>query len=229
MKRKWTDEDFIEAARDSISIAEVLRRIGLVPKGGNYRTIHSEVGRLKVDTSHWLGNAHLRGRRRVLPRVPLSEVLVENCEYSRSNLKLRLLAEGFLRNVCYICGQLPEWNGKPLVLVMDHINGVNNDNRIENLRMLCPHCNSQQDTFCGRKNIGIKMVAHEWKCKDCGCVITRDALWCRTCSRKRSRRVERPTLESLMEDKKTMSIEAVGRKYGVSGNAVKKWIRQAQA
>ncbi len=227
-KKRWTDEEFREAAKNSMSIADTLRRMGLVPKGGNYRTVHAEVRRLKVDVSHWLGRSSSKGRKRVLSRIPLSEVLIENCEYSRANLKNRLLKEGMLRNVCYVCGQLPEWNGKELILVIDHENGINNDNRIENLRILCPHCNSQQNTFCGRKNLGVKMIKREIKCQDCGCVITRGALWCTRCSRIRSRKVERPSFELLIEDMKKMSREAIGIKYGVSGNAVKKWIRQYQ-
>jgi 5-methylcytosine-specific restriction endonuclease McrA len=64
-------------------------------------------------------------------------------------LKRRLISESLLENKCSIqeCG-LTEWCGRPIVLVLDHINGVNNDNRLENLRFLCPNCNSQQDTFC---------------------------------------------------------------------------------
>jgi hypothetical protein len=200
-----------------------LRKIGLVPKGGNYRTVHMEAIRLGLDTSHWLGHAHLKGKKRILPKVSLSDVLVENCEYSRSNLKSRLLKEGILDNTCAICGQLPEWHGKPLVLVIDHINGINNDNRLENLRILCPHCNSQQDTFCGRKNKGVYKTPR-WSCRDCGRIISKGANRCLECDRKKARRIERPSLESLLEDRKTMSMEAVGRKYGVCGNSVKKWI-----
>lgn len=85
--------------------------------------------------------------------IPLEEVLVENSTYSRYNLKKRLLKAGFMPYVCGECGRGPEWNGKPLTLVLDHKNGVNNDNRAENLRYLCPNCNSQMPTFAGR-NIG---------------------------------------------------------------------------
>lgn len=81
---------------------------------------------------------------------PLDEVMVENSTYNRGHLKRRLLEKGLLDNVCAICGCQPVHNGKPMVLVIDHINGVNNDNRIDNLRMLCPNCNSQTDTFSGR-------------------------------------------------------------------------------
>jgi 5-methylcytosine-specific restriction endonuclease McrA len=84
--------------------------------------------------------------------LPIEEFLTENSSCSRTNLKRRLLREGLLENVCHICGQLPEWNGKPLVLQLDHINGISNDNRLENLRIICPHCHSQTENFAGKNN-----------------------------------------------------------------------------
>jgi hypothetical protein len=82
--------------------------------------------------------------------VPLDEVMVENSSYSRCCLKRRLLEEHIFENKCSRCGQDANWCGEPLVLVLDHINGINNDNRFENLRLLCPNCNSQTPTFAGR-------------------------------------------------------------------------------
>lgn len=71
-------------------------------------------------------------------------------QYSTNKLKKRLIEEGIIKEICSSCGIGPEWQGKKLVHVLDHINGINNDHRIENLRLLCPNCNSQTDTFCGR-------------------------------------------------------------------------------
>src|SRR6266511_923986 len=82
--------------------------------------------------------------------TPLEEVLVENSTYSRFHLKRRLLASGTLKNECAVCGQGQVWMGQPLAMVLDHINGVPNDNRLENLRMLCPNCNSQTATYCAK-------------------------------------------------------------------------------
>ena len=80
----------------------------------------------------------------------LDDILVENSNSDRGHLKRRLIREGILAEECVGCGTGPEWNGKPLTLALDHINGVNNDNRLENLRLLCPNCHSQTDTFAGR-------------------------------------------------------------------------------
>lgn len=76
-------------------------------------------------------------------------------QYGTAKLKQRLIKEGYLENKCSDCGLKDTWNNKPIVLHLDHINGVNNDHRLDNLRLLCPNCHSQTDTWCGRgKNKG---------------------------------------------------------------------------
>jgi hypothetical protein len=82
--------------------------------------------------------------------TPLEEILVARSTYSNvGHLKRRLTRAGLLRAGCYVCG-LTEWLGRPLSLILDHANGLHYDNRLENLRLLCPNCNSQTDTFAGR-------------------------------------------------------------------------------
>jgi hypothetical protein len=151
-KRGYTDQDIIEAVRASFSIAQVLRLLRLSPTGCNYKGMYAYFSRLGLDTSHFTGQGHLKGKNHSwTPRRPLTEILVERSTYrDNSKLKRRLLREGLLLNRCYECGQEPFWHGKLLVLVLDHINGKSSDYRIENLRLLCPNCNSQQDTFAGR-------------------------------------------------------------------------------
>lgn len=87
-------------------------------------------------------------------KYPLHEVMVGNSTYHRKNLKKRLIDEGIIPYVCACCNTLPEWQGKPLVLILDHINGVNNDHRLENLRFVCPNCDSQSPTFAGKNKKG---------------------------------------------------------------------------
>ncbi|MBI1914425.1 MAG: HNH endonuclease [Planctomycetes bacterium] len=150
--RRYTDQDIIEAVRSSFSIAQVLRILRLSPVGGSYKTMYDHISRLGLDTSHFTGQGHLRGKTHSwTPKRPLAEILVERstCR-TNSKLKRRLLKEGLLFNRCYECSLEPLWQGKRLVMVLDHINGKSSDYRIENLRLLCPNCNSQQDTFAGR-------------------------------------------------------------------------------
>ena len=151
-------------------------------------------------------------------------MLLEHSEYSRGSIKKRLLAEGVLKNECAICGQGPVWNGKPLVLTLDHINGTNNDNRLENLRIICHHCGSQLETFCGKKNKG-KKYTEESVCFNCGKKVEPYAKHCVDCYHKSIRRIERPHIDVLNSEIDEFGYEAVGRKYGVSGNSIKKWAK----
>jgi 5-methylcytosine-specific restriction endonuclease McrA len=83
-------------------------------------------------------------------KIPTTEILVKDSNYARHNLKRRILEEGLIQYKCLSCGLGNEWNDKPIVLQLDHINGVNNDHRLENLRFLCPNCHSQQDTYAAK-------------------------------------------------------------------------------
>jgi Helix-turn-helix domain len=82
--------------------------------------------------------------------IPIEAQLIENCKHSRTHIKRKLINLGLLQNKCADCGQLPIWLGQPLVMVLDHINGISDDYRLDNLRLLCPNCNSQTETFSGR-------------------------------------------------------------------------------
>lgn len=159
-KRKYTDEELTEAVKSSVSIRAVLGKLGKAQQGGgSYYQIHRDIKRLNLNTSHFLGYAALRGKRNTWTKQrPLSEILVSDSDYGdRTRLKRRLIREGVLQRVCSECGMGTIWNNKPLVLVFDHVNGIHNDNRLENLRLLCPNCNSQQETFAG-KNKGRYVV-----------------------------------------------------------------------
>ena len=150
-------------------------------------------------------------------KIPLSEILVENSTYSRTHLKRRLLEENLIENKCDICGQLPEWNGKPLTLQLDHINGVSDDNRIENLRIICGHCHSQLPTT------GSKKLKKKSYC-GCGNEKHKSSDKCISCSakqRKQQRKFEvsKEELEILMREH---SMVTIGKMFGVSDNAIRK-------
>ena len=141
----------------SQTFSDVLRHFGLNHQGGNCRTLKRRLIEDDIDFSHIRqGRNSTKGLRSGGFEIPLSEILIEQSTYTnRWRLKRRLIKAGLLIERCVICGQNPVWNEQPLMLVLDHINGKNNDNRLENLRLLCPNCNSQTETFCGRKLRGL--------------------------------------------------------------------------
>jgi hypothetical protein len=142
------------------SIAGVLRELGLRPGGWTYIVIQQRIEELRLDISHFTGKGWTRGLKDPTPRRyrPLSEILVANSDYlSTNSLRRRLLKEGLKQPVCEICGGT-EWNGRPMPLQLDHANGDRTDNRLVNLRIVCPNCHAQTDTWCG-KNRGRKARA----------------------------------------------------------------------
>ena len=123
---------------------------------GGYDVFHNKVKEMDLDLSILNQNKRnylktfLTGN--VLKKEPLLEdVMIENSSYARHALKRRLLHNGMLHNICSICGLNENWNNQKLVLQLDHINGQNNDNRIENLRIVCPNCHSQLKTFSSKR------------------------------------------------------------------------------
>jgi hypothetical protein len=208
--------------------------LGYEPKGCNYRTLQRWARSWAIATDHFDPNA---GRRKSMSgRVrPLEQILVENSPYPRWHLKRRLLTSGLKQPVCEMCGQSEVWHGRQMSLVLDHINGVSNDNRLENLRIVCPNCAAALDTHCGRN------LPRRRLCPACKQPFSPNHIRHRYCSQQcwgraaatlyrglahpNTRKVERPSYEQLKSDLSAMSFVAVGRKYGVSDNAVRKWLR----
>ena len=148
----------------------------------------------------------------------------ENSPHSRGTVKRYIIKNNLIPYKCSICGFEGKWQEKDLVLVLDHINGVNNDHRLENLRFLCPNCNSQQDTFAGRN----LQKRNKKCCAKCGKEICKKSTYCISCSNKRprintNRTTKRPSKNELLNDISIMSNVKIGLKYNVSETSVRKW------
>lgn len=169
-KKSWTNEQMLNAINNSVSIAQVCKKLNLKMAGSNYYTINNFVKTNNIDVEHWTGQGHLKGKKRTWGRkADFKDILVENGVYTNmSTLKQRLLRENLLENKCYICGLKEHWNGKPIVLVLDHINGKHFDHRLNNLRLLCPNCDSQTETFKGRNRKIQKIQKEKYFCIKCG-------------------------------------------------------------
>ena len=239
----YTEEEARAAIAASKSWAESLRRLGLCSTGGAWRILKKYAEIWKIRTDHFDPEAGRIENLRKTQR-PLSEVLVANSTYPRKDVKRRLLAEGLREPRCELCGQGEIWQGRPMSMILDHINGVRDDHRLENLRMVCPNCAATLDTHCGRRN---RIERARRPCRRCErefvpaynkqryCSRACGVRWDRSTTRRSqrglrgvatpdSRKAERPPYEQLMVEIEATSYLAVGRKYGVSDNAVRKWV-----
>ena len=146
------DDKFRIMVETSSSYSDVLRGLGLSPKGGNSsRLLKRRISELSCCLDHFTDEAT---RSRKYSRYRLEDILVEDSTYTSMNrLKNRLKNELDYPQVCSCCGIGTLWNGLSLILQLDHVNGVHNDHRLGNLRLLCPNCHSQTDTFAGRNKV----------------------------------------------------------------------------
>ncbi|MGI4872140.1 MAG: hypothetical protein ACRYFX_13315 [Janthinobacterium lividum] len=147
-----TDDEFRQAVAESLSVRQVLSCIGLVLAGGNYKTVHSRIQQLGLDTSHFTGKGWNTGARFRMLGQPFSwdGILVENSTYTSTfRLRNRLVEHGLKEREYEKCG-LTEWLGEPIPLELHYTNGVNNDNRLANLQLLCPNCHALTDNYRGK-------------------------------------------------------------------------------
>lgn len=152
-KGKYTQEQFIEAVKESYSCSEVCRKLGIVGRGGNLRTVKRNIHLLNLDASHFTGQRWNKGLTFMdhpsISAKNINDILVENSLYNSHVLKNRLIKEGLKEHICECCKN-SEWMGKPIPLQLHHINGNHTDNRIENLQLLCPNCHALTDNYCSK-------------------------------------------------------------------------------
>lgn len=150
-KKRWTENDLREATKTVSSMRALIKALHLIPAGGNYRQIQKYLKVCKIDTSHFKGSAWNKGQKgKRYPRTSLKLILQRGTHYQSYKLKRRLFDEGIKEPACELCGWAKISADGRLPLELDHINGQSNDNRLVNLRVLCPNCHSLQVTHRGR-------------------------------------------------------------------------------
>jgi len=222
-KEYYEKENLLNIINKSHSIRECLINMNLSVRPGNYKTIKKYINLYELNTNHFY-NDKIGGLCKYTNSIKydINDVLIPNSNYSTSHLKKRLYEEGYKDRFCEICGQGEEWNGRKMSLILDHINGINNDNRLENLRIVCPNCNATLETHCrGNNKINKKKI---YKC-ECGKEKYKNSKKCQTCSGLSQRKVERPSLETILNDIEELGYKGTGRKYEVSDNTIRKWIK----
>ena len=147
---KLSDEQFVELLKKSSTISEVLFKLGYTVKGNSwgYSQVKRRMDDLNLDYSIFKGKSAVIKTGR-LNNVRKEDILKENCKHQRTVLRRYVIKNNLIPYKCAICG-CTKWQGKTLSLELDHINGINNDNRLENLRFLCPNCHSQTSTYGSR-------------------------------------------------------------------------------
>lgn len=201
-------EEFQQLVSKSSTIADILRYFGMNNKGGNHHTIKRRAKYENIDLSHIaLGKGSNKGKR-FAPRKTDSEYFCTNSTTNRGSIKGRIIRNNLIPYECADCGLKDIWNNKKISLQLEHKNGISNDNRLENLCFLCPNCHSQTDTYAGKRFKKPKPPKKD-----------------RRAPRHNRRKVDRPSKEELEQLIRSIPMTSIAKKYGVSDNSVRKWIK----
>ena len=213
---QYSKQELEQIVQQSHTYKEVIEKLGYQSRSGsNQNTVKNRIEKYGIDVSHFSSNVQPIKRTE-------ENVFCVNSTASQQTLRRWYKKGNYTSHICSICGQPPLWQGKELTLILDHINGICNDNRLENLRWVCPNCDSQLKTFC-RGHQGLSQKQHIYTCPNCGKPISRGAKLCKECAAKEKQKTDRPNREKLKELIRTTSFTKIGNDYNVSDNAIRKW------
>lgn len=171
MKANYSKENLESIVKDSYSIAEVARKLGLVDKGSTFKTIKKYITKYNLDTSHFTGLAWRKGKKDTYVNK-LDDILKDGINYGSNRLLTRLVKAGLKQYECEKC-KISSWQGNAITLELHHINGDHYDNTINNLQILCPNCHSQTETYRSRTHTKKKidrittLINEEKECPIC--------------------------------------------------------------
>lgn len=210
--RKYTKEYLEPFVQKSKSFRELLSNLDLMINGGNNSHIRRVIKYHKIDTSHFVGQGW-RKNKKFPPKRPIEDYLNNSHYINSHSLKLRLIKEGYFKYECCNCKRT-EWNNHPIPLELHHKDNNHKNNNIQNLTILCPNCHA----------------VHHQLDRDYHNSISKEQSKVKEKIRKSQpkphlRKVERPPYEQLKQEIEKTNYCAVGRKYGVSDNAIRKWIK----
>ena len=215
----YSKEDFEKIAKESKTIPEFLKNLGYRSDSTKTRNVlMRKIEEYNLDISH------LKQRPESIKRTE-QNIFIENSTASQHTLREWYKKGEYTPYICSICGQEPFQQGKELTLILDHINGNNHDDRLKNLRWVCPNCNQQLDTT-GYKKIFRNPEQQETYCIDCGKIISKGSIRCIQCDglQKRIPIEEMPlTKEELKKLIRTTAFTQIGKQFNVSDNAIRKW------
>lgn len=216
-----TDEQLAEAVRSSPSVSAAMRKLNRNPHGSNHKHYSLRIRKLGIDTSHFEVFHHeVGGRPR---RTAIGVLVLRPAGESRQGAKIlrRSMLEVGVPLKCVFCGIADQWNGKPITLHIDHINGVAWDDRIKNLRFLCPNCHSQTETYGPQKNPMSKKSLRV--CSKCSAPISAGSKSriCNGCFTQPAK-IEWPKTKTLLRMVDENGYVQTGKELGVSDNAVRK-------
>jgi len=225
---KYSKNDLEYIINTSTSISEVLTKLGVNPKGNNYKTLKERCIHDNIDLSELKIRSNNERKKRCTDmhkkdRTPNDQIFIKNSKTRRHIVKRRILQDSLVPYICDTCGNAGIHNNIPLTLHLDHINGISNDNTLSNLRFLCPNCHSQTSTYAGKQNKKDK----KYLCPECEINYkSKNGKMCKECSNIKRRKVVRPTsieLQNLLDNNTPLT--SIGKLYGVSDNTVRKWIK----
>lgn len=216
-----SDEEFVNIVNSSQTYKEIALKCGYSNySGASCNIVKKRIARQKIDFISTAPERNIRNEK---------DIFIEDSPVSQSTLRKHYLDGKYSEYKCSICGQEPFWNGKELTLTLDHINGHNRDDRLENLRWVCPNCDRQLDTFSGKNTSREKRKNF---CIDCGKEILLSSTRCPECANKinglNARKVQRPDRETLKKKIRVLPFLQIGKEYGVSDNAIRKWCDEYQ-
>ncbi len=198
MAPQYTKEELQNAVEKSKNYSQVLIKLKYCVTGNSRKYLKKYIALWSIDISHF---------DKKKTKQNLDNIFVKDTYIKTDSLKRKLYKENLKQKHCEICNQGEEWRGLKMYLILDHINGDHYDNRLENLRILCPNCNACLPTHCGR---------HRRKPKQ---------LKGRPHTNLKNRKVDRPSYQDLLKDICEMNFVQIGLKYKVTDNTIRKWIK----